>query len=67
MRYPILYNDIGHYLNVVNPNYTVTGFAISTDTSNPYGIAMSQTFAEDSLCQIYTVDEYAQMIQEFMD
>ena len=52
---------------MVNPNYTVTVFAISTDTSNPYGIAMSQTFAEDSLCQIYTVDEYAQMIQEFMD
>ena len=31
------------------------------------GIAMSQTFAESSMYQSYTVDEYEHMIQEFMN
>ncbi|MBQ9005626.1 MAG: LPXTG cell wall anchor domain-containing protein, partial [Atopobiaceae bacterium] len=42
--YPDLYPQIGHYLNVVNPNATTTGFAVNTTSGAEFGIALGQTF-----------------------
>ena len=50
------YVQVGHYLNIIEPSYKVTGFACAYSSS---GLACGQTFLYDSSDEInYTVDEY---------
>ncbi len=37
-------SQIGHYLNIINTSYTVTGFAVSLDKRGRFSIAHGQTF-----------------------
>lgn len=50
-------NRIGHYLNLVHPDYTVAGYAYSTKDAI-YGKVAGQTFYFNSTDPVYTVDEY---------
>lgn len=52
-------NRTGHYLNIVNPNYCVTGYAINTDPKGFFGQCNAQNFAYGSVWQkTYTTSEY---------
>ena len=57
------FNDVGHYLNIVNGSYTVTGYAYSQ-----YGNTDAQQFSLSSYSpsgQSYSVAEYRQMFQSY--
>ena len=62
-NYPAFYSKVGHYLNVIS-TYTITGFAISNDSS--YGIALGQRFLSSSPGDVYTVAEYRQRLQDYI-
>ena len=42
LKYPDLYQKIGHYLNIISPDYTATGMAYSGYGANKYSHAFSQ-------------------------
>lgn len=52
---------VGHYFNIVNPIYTITGIGLNSDY---YDGAAIQQFAQDNgnSGTIYTVDEYRQRL-----
>lgn len=59
-------SHVGHYLNVINPNYKYTGFAYNYGQSS-YRTAFGQTFSQNlfgtsggTADVAYTVDEYEQ-------
>lgn len=37
-------SKVGHYLNIINSEYTVAGFAVSVENSGRYNISYGQTF-----------------------
>jgi hypothetical protein len=56
--------SVGHYMNDIDPYYTVTGFAInSKGTMYPYtyGQVFDYSSSEDS----YTVDEYEKLFKDY--
>lgn len=76
--YPSLYNDVGHYLNIIDPNTTLTGFAKTTRPgrfSSMVGQVMAfpgatvSTRSGTSLShgRIMTVDNYRTDLQAFID
>lgn len=68
-----LYQQIGHYLNIINKDYTMTGFAINNKGEINDGIipvVFSQTFNFENnpsfnTSQQFTVDEYAEMFDKY--
>lgn len=59
------YEQIGHYLNIIEPYYTATGFAITELGSNPYGTTMGQSFGYYAGSDAYTTDEYRQRVEDY--
>ena len=58
----------GHYLNIVNPRYHVTGFAVCTANRNgSYSVSHGQVFAYSDEDTAYTVDEYETRFNEYYD
>lgn len=56
----------GHYLNIIEPGYVVTGFAINTNAK--YGTEHGQVFGYDwdqYSTKTYTVDEYEKRFNNF--
>lgn len=60
-------SDTGHYLNDINPSYTVTGFAVCTRRSNNDWVTYSQVFlyAADSGDKTYTVSAYGKRLNQY--
>ena len=54
------HKTVGHYKNIVEPKFTVTGFAISTN--GPYGMVHAQEFLDEVL---YVDDEVQMTVSEF--
>ena len=57
----------GHYLNIIDPSYTTTGFAITDLGTNPYGVTMGQAFHYDGGSEAYTTEEYRRRISDYAD
>lgn len=57
--------QIGHYLNIIDPSYTTTGFAITQLGSNSYGVTMGQSFHWAGESDAYTTDEYRNRISAY--
>ena len=56
----------GHYKNIVNSQYQVTGFAVCTaDRNGSYSISHGQVFAYSDEDTAYTVDEYEKRFNEY--
>lgn len=56
-KYPALYSSTGHYLNIIDPDSTTTGFAYNT-VNNTY----DQTFGVSAYgYKTYSVDEYEKL------
>lgn len=65
-KYPDLFQEVGHYLNVIDPDYTVTGFAYNNASGALYGCASGQVFDYSSNGDtVYTVNEYAAKFAEY--
>ena len=70
---PDLYRQIGHYLNIINEDYTMNGFAINNKGEINDGIVpvvFSQTFNFENnptfkTSQQFTVDEYAEIFDKY--
>lgn len=63
------FSVVGHYLNIINPNYTVTGYALCyTNIDNDgFDQTNSQVFHKYSVYgQSYTVDEYEARLNEYI-
>lgn len=61
METPAWTNETGHYLNIINPSYTTTGFAISTrGTIYPYTYVQVFSTGEG-----ISVDEYEKQVLEY--
>lgn len=58
------FNKIGHYLNLVEPRYTVAGYAYSTKDAL-YGKVAGQTIFFDSTDPVYTVGEYRERFMAY--
>lgn len=60
------YNDIGHYLNIINPDWTTTGFAITTRGSargwDIYGQTFSRSYNTENAM---SVSEYKARFDEY--
>lgn len=56
--------SIGHYMNCINPSYTVTGFAICTRGTMDGWITFAQTF-DYSGSPSFTVDDYEERIAAY--
>ena len=62
---PVWNNTTGHYLNIVNKNYTVTGFAIQSATPT-YSYTYAQEFSRYTHgCKAYTVAQYRARISAY--
>lgn len=59
------FEDVGHYLNIINGNYLVTGFAINTERSNMYGVTYCQVFSSGESGTVYSVSEYRNRLQQY--
>ena len=57
----------GHYENIINPDYTVTGFGISTRGTMQGWITYAQTFDTSSMGEVWTVDEYERRFLAYYD
>lgn len=60
----------GHYLNIVNPDYSVTGYAINTDPKGFFGQCNAQEFAFSQYglnvgLKTYTTSEYRARISAY--
>lgn len=58
------FSEVGHYLNIVNDRYEVTGFAQNQYSS--YGATHEQSFSFDEGDTAYTVAEYRTRLQNYM-
>lgn len=57
-------NETGHYLNIINPSYKTTGFAVCTKgTKSPYTYV--QVFSNND--GGITVEEYEKQLREYMN
>ena len=58
--------ETGHYLNIVASSYVATGFAYSS-SGGLYTTTHGQIFSGSSSYAIYTVDEYEELIEEYIE
>lgn len=59
-------SQTGHYLNCVNSNYGVTGYAVSTDPNAPYYNADSQVFYfSGNEYSSYTLDQFLAIVDQY--
>lgn len=56
-----MYYDVGHYLNIINPEYTATGYAYLPN--NRYGTSQGQTFIWDGASM--SVEEYEVLFNQY--
>ncbi len=57
----------GHYLNIVNSSYQITGFAVCTaGRSGSYSVSHGQVFGFAYGETTYTVDEYEQRLNQYV-
>lgn len=59
------FQKVGHYLNIINPSYKTTGFAISFDNNGFGNISFGQTFSKNITSGV-TVDEYRKQIEKYV-
>ena len=65
--YPSVYSAVGHYLNVISPDYEYTGVAYSTGNAT-YGRTYGQTYLWSSMGgKTYTVSEFTELLNEYYD
>ena len=57
----------GHYENIINPYYTLTGFGISTRGTMHGWITYAQTFDCGTKGEVWTVDEYEKRFLAYYD
>ena len=57
----------GHYENIINPYFTVTGFGISTRGTMHGWITYAQTFDCGTKGEVWTVDEYEKRFLAYYD
>lgn len=57
------YSEVGHYLNIIDSDYAVTGFAMNQYGS--YGVTHEQSFHWGTSGTAYTVDEYRARFMEY--
>lgn len=60
---PELYHRVGHYLNIIDPSYNVTGLGLNT--SGTKGAAVQKFANAAPGTQAYTVDEYRERIRSY--
>ena len=58
-------SSTGHYENIIDPDYIATGFACSS-SGGYYGTTHGQVFAANQGYDIYTVEEYAELLEEYL-
>ena len=64
-NYASLFVKIGHYLNIINEKYTVTGFAYRDAVNNKYKYEYAQEFYTSSKNTKYSVDEYEELFNDY--
>lgn len=73
-QYPNLYSKVGHYLNIIDPNLEVTGFAIAYQPNlrnqnkwyeNCFGNKYNSLIAENQ--KQYTIEEYEQLLNNYIN
>lgn len=66
--YKELYKKVGHYLNIINPEYAVAGAGYSTALDGNYYRTYEQSFTFSAKSsKTYTVSEFKQLLDEYCD
>ena len=66
--YKELYKKVGHYLNIINPQYTISGAGYSTPPGDNYYRTYEQSFTFSAKSsKTYTVSEFKQLLDEYCD
>lgn len=64
MKYPSLFSNVGHYMNIIDKTYKYTGMAYGT-LSTRYSNTYSQEFRTSTSETSYTLDEYEKMFNDY--
>ena len=72
LKYPDLYQKIGHYLNIISPDYTATGMAYSGYGANKYSHGFSQEFFNEwnsynKNDTVYDAAVYRTMVENYVN
>lgn len=66
--YKELYKKVGHYLNIINPEYTISGAGYSTPPGDNYYRTYEQSFTFSAKSsKTYTVAQFKQRLDEYCD
>ena len=65
-QYPNEFNRVGHYLNIINPNYEYTGAAVAY-SSSAYTTTYEQSFSSAIHGQVYKVSDLRVAFDTYMD
>ena len=66
--YKELYKKVGHYLNIINPQYTISGAGYSTPPGDNYYRTYEQSFTFSAKSsKTYTVAQFKQLLDEYCD
>ncbi len=66
--YAELYKKVGHYLNIINPQYTISGAGYATAVGKNYYRTYEQSFTFSAKSsKTYTVSEFKQLLDEYCD
>ena len=63
------FSQVGHYLNIIDEGYAVTGFAVSKDSSGGWSVSYGQTFSFDGdveSANAQTVDAYRNDLKAYI-
>lgn len=63
--YASLSNEVGHYLNIINPEYVLTGASFIRDGAILSNVSGQVFSLDDSPLRTYTVDEFAQLFETY--
>ena len=61
------YEKVGHYLNIINPQYKVTGASFSKGISGGYRTIYEQSFDYSASGKTYTVSELRSKLSAYLD
>ena len=62
---PDTYAKVGHYLNIIDPSWEITGLALNTTDGN--GAVIQQFAPADGTTTTYTVAEYRERFEQYYD
>lgn len=60
------FNEIGHYENIINKNYTITGFSVNSSKNNKYGYTFSQVFSYTDSIKGNSIDDIEALVSNWL-